>query len=187
MQPYEIPTSRTTFTRVRNQGREAQFGLFAASAQTRAAPACSTAAAARGSMSKSRTNSSSGTPSESQSKSCWTGSRVPRKQGAPLIRAGSTQTACSSAMGWSGFDVAKVFISRNPVEGRFHLRGMVRACGGEASALKRGVVRRFESSPVAVLFREQPSAPDRVRSLPLRMPALRLSPARWSRAAVQVR
>ncbi len=37
-------------------------------------------------MRNSRTKSSSGTPSASQSNSCLTGSRLPRKQGAPLIR-----------------------------------------------------------------------------------------------------
>ena len=39
------------------------------------------------------------TPSSIQSKSCWTGRRVPRKQGTPLMRAGSTHTASASGMG----------------------------------------------------------------------------------------
>ena len=43
----------------------------------------------------SSTNSSRGTPSASQSKSCCTGSRLPRKHGAPLMRSGSTHTASS--------------------------------------------------------------------------------------------
>ena len=91
-----------------NQVRDAQSGFFATAAQTPAAPTRSTASAALGSRSKSRRNSSSGTPSASQSKNCWTGRRVPRKQGSPLIRPGSTHTACSSVMG-SGLDVAEVF------------------------------------------------------------------------------
>ena len=83
-----------------------------------------TAATARGSISKSRRNSSSGTPSESQSNNCWTGSRVPRKQGTPLIRAGSIHTACSKVIGWSGFDAAKVFTIGAPLR-RARRLGMV--------------------------------------------------------------
>ena len=59
---------------------------------------------------KSCRNSSNGTPSSIQSKSCWTGRRVPRKQGTPLMRAGSTQTASSSCMGRSGSVLANVFM-----------------------------------------------------------------------------
>ncbi len=40
-------------------------------------------------------NSSSDTPSASQSNNCCTGRRLPRKHGAPLMRPGSTHTACS--------------------------------------------------------------------------------------------
>ena len=63
--------------------------------ENRAPAARKTASAARRSIRNSSTNSSRGTPSASQSKSCCTGSRLPRKHGAPLMRSGSTQTASS--------------------------------------------------------------------------------------------
>ena len=131
----EIPTSRRTFKSSRNQSWDTQFGFVATAAQTPAAPAHKMAAAARGSISKSWRNSSSGTPSESQSNSCWTGSRVPRKQGTPLIRAGSTHTACSKVIGWLGFDEAKVFTIRAPLRRERRL-GMIlrRRIQGNANA-----------------------------------------------------
>ena len=106
----DTPTSRRTFT-PKCQEEAEQSGLQAAAAQTADAPARRTAAAALGSTSKSRKNSSNGTPSSIQSKSCWTGSRVPRKQGTPLMRAGSIQTASSNCMGALGVVLANVFIS----------------------------------------------------------------------------
>ena len=77
------------------------------SARTRAQDAVT----ARGSTWKPRRKSSNGTPSSIQSKSCCTGRSVPRKQGTPLMRAGSVQTASSSGMGRSGSVSASVFMA----------------------------------------------------------------------------
>lgn len=71
-----------------------------------------TASAARRSILKSSTNSSRDTPSASQSKSCCTGKRLPRKQGVPLMRSGSTQTASSRVI---------VFFIRPPPLPQFQL------------------------------------------------------------------
>ena len=66
-----------------NVGQDLQWGSGQArSAQARfCVAAILTAAAARASMSKSRVNTSRGTSLASQSNSCWTGRRVPSKQG----------------------------------------------------------------------------------------------------------
>ncbi len=122
-------------------------------AQTAVAPARRTAATALGSTWKSCKNSSKGTPSSIQSKSCWTGRRVPRKQGTPLMRAGSTQTASSSDMERSRLVLANVFMGVvvRTHSNQQHRRGYAWD-GGEATSISSRGVRHAKKRRCAPLM-----------------------------------
>ena len=193
----DTPTSRRTFTRG-IQERAAQSGLRVAAAQTADAPARRTAVAALRSSWKSCRNSSNGTPSSIQSKSCWTGRRVPRKQGTPLMRAGSTQTASSSCMGRSGSDMANVFmgvavfVCRVPT-----LKGYAWGCVGGAGVQRTGALDALDTAgctkprlcgePALLARRDvvipQPSGTHRTASATTVRPSVRLVTTRLASPA----